>query len=62
MISYGDKMPCSITDGEQFEDQPKDYEVDMTDERRQETTDDLVDALRDIAKLTELLKMELKRK
>ncbi len=30
-----DKMPCSISDGGQSDDQPVDYEIDMTDEWRQ---------------------------
>jgi hypothetical protein len=56
MISYGDKMPCHITDGPDTpEDMPSDApECDLTDDWRQQEVDAearrkaLREALRDI--------------
>ena len=49
-----DNMLCSISDGLQSDDQPVDYEIDMTDEWRQMKCDDAIQGRLDraIAQMT----------
>ena len=44
MISYGDRMPCRISDGPRDPDDiPEEYvELDLTDEWRQQAVDDAI--------------------